>query len=124
MFGFAPRCLLTCENGRKCPDSVVRVDLPCLFAGELPTHIEDGEIAAVLGARRQNTGASLRAANLALRNSLTPEEWGRAGVHAERGRESVRDLAAYSAGTRSQSFRAKRGHLARRLGLCAKTLEE
>jgi len=41
---------------------------------------------------------SLRAANLALWNALTPEEWDRAGIHAERGRESVRDIATYYAG--------------------------
>jgi hypothetical protein len=41
---------------------------------------------------------SLRAANLALWYVLTPEEWDRAGIHAERGRESVRDIATYYAG--------------------------
>ena len=41
---------------------------------------------------------SLRAANLALWHVLTPEEWDRAGIHAERGRESVRDIATYYAG--------------------------
>jgi len=41
---------------------------------------------------------SLRAANLALWRSLRDDEWDRAGIHAERGRESVRDIARYYAG--------------------------
>ena len=41
---------------------------------------------------------ALRAANLALWQVLRPEEWDRAGIHAERGRESVRDIATYYAG--------------------------
>jgi hypothetical protein len=41
---------------------------------------------------------SLRVANLTLWCALTPEEWDRAGIHAERGRESVRDIATYYAG--------------------------
>lgn len=41
---------------------------------------------------------SLRTANLMLWNSLNPEEWDRAGIHAERGRESIRDIAYYYAG--------------------------
>jgi hypothetical protein len=41
---------------------------------------------------------SLRAANLALWQALTPEEWDSAGIHAQRGRESVRDIATYYAG--------------------------
>ena len=40
----------------------------------------------------------LREANLALWRSLTPPEWDLAGVHAERGAESVREIAAYYAG--------------------------
>ena len=40
----------------------------------------------------------LREANLALWRSLTAAEWDRVGVHAERGPESVRDIAAYYAG--------------------------
>ena len=40
----------------------------------------------------------LREANLALWRSLTPSEWDRVGVHAERGPESVREIAAYYAG--------------------------
>jgi hypothetical protein len=40
----------------------------------------------------------LREANLALLRNLRPEEWDRWGAHAERGRESVRDIAAYYAG--------------------------
>lgn len=40
----------------------------------------------------------LREANLALWRRLSAEEWDRSGVHAERGAESVRDIAAYYAG--------------------------
>jgi hypothetical protein len=40
----------------------------------------------------------LRAANLALWQALTPEEWELTGVHAERGIESVRDVALFHAG--------------------------
>lgn len=40
----------------------------------------------------------LRFANLKLLHSLTAEEWDMAGVHAERGIESLRDIAAYFAG--------------------------
>ena len=40
----------------------------------------------------------LRQANLALLRSLDPAEWETFGVHAERGRETVRDTAMYFAG--------------------------
>ena len=40
----------------------------------------------------------LRQANIALLRSLTPEEWNRFGVHAERGVETIRDIAMYYAG--------------------------
>ena len=40
----------------------------------------------------------LRQANLALLRSLRTEEWGLSGVHAERGVESIRDIAMYFAG--------------------------
>jgi hypothetical protein len=40
----------------------------------------------------------LRQANLALLRLLRPEEWDMYGVHAERGKESVRDIAMYYAG--------------------------
>jgi hypothetical protein len=40
----------------------------------------------------------LREMNLALLRQLTPDEWERYGIHAERGRESVRDVARYFAG--------------------------
>jgi hypothetical protein len=40
----------------------------------------------------------LRAANLALFSKLTTAEWAAAGIHAERGRESIRDIARYYAG--------------------------
>ena len=41
---------------------------------------------------------TLRFANLKLLQSLTAEEWNLSGVHAERGIESLRDIAAYFAG--------------------------
>ena len=41
---------------------------------------------------------ALRRANLKLLRSLTAEEWDRSGVHAERGVESLRDIAMYFAG--------------------------
>jgi hypothetical protein len=41
---------------------------------------------------------TLREANLTLLRDLRTEEWERAGWHAERGRESVREIAAYYAG--------------------------
>ena len=40
----------------------------------------------------------LRQANLALLRSLTPAEWDLHGIHAERGAESIRDIAMYYAG--------------------------
>jgi hypothetical protein len=40
----------------------------------------------------------LRQANLTLLHSLSPAEWDMYGVHAERGIESVRDIASYYAG--------------------------
>ena len=40
----------------------------------------------------------LRKANLVLLHSLSPEEWDLFGVHAERGAESIRDIAMYYAG--------------------------
>jgi hypothetical protein len=40
----------------------------------------------------------LRDANLRMLRNLSSEEWGRFGVHAERGRISVRDLALHMAG--------------------------
>jgi hypothetical protein len=40
----------------------------------------------------------LREENLRLLHALRDDEWERFGIHAERGRESVRDIAAYYAG--------------------------
>src|SRR6185369_1167692 len=40
----------------------------------------------------------LRQANLALLRALTPAEWNLQGIHAERGAESIRDIAMYYAG--------------------------
>ena len=40
----------------------------------------------------------LRQVNLSLLHALSPEEWDMYGVHAERGIESVRDIASYYAG--------------------------
>ena len=41
---------------------------------------------------------TLREANLGLWHRLSPAEWERDGVHAERGVESIRDIATYYAG--------------------------
>lgn len=40
----------------------------------------------------------LRGANLALYNSLTPQQWKQHGIHAERGEESLERLASMMAG--------------------------
>lgn len=40
----------------------------------------------------------LRKANLSLFKALTPDQWQLYGVHAERGRESIQDIATYYAG--------------------------
>lgn len=48
---------------------------------------------------------ALRRANLKLLRALTPEEWERSGVHAERGVESLRDIAMYFAGHDINHFR-------------------
>jgi len=47
----------------------------------------------------------LREANLALLRSLTPAEWDLSGIHAERGAESIRDIAMYYAGHDLNHFR-------------------
>jgi hypothetical protein len=48
---------------------------------------------------------SLRFANLNLLRSLTAQEWDMFGVHAERGIESLRDIAMYFAGHDINHFR-------------------
>ena len=48
---------------------------------------------------------SLRLANLQLLQALTPQEFDRYGVHAERGVESLRDIAMYFAGHDINHFR-------------------
>ena len=48
---------------------------------------------------------TLRFANLKLLQSLTAEEWDMFGVHAERGVESLRDIAMYFAGHDINHFR-------------------
>jgi DinB superfamily len=48
---------------------------------------------------------TLRFANLKLLQSLTAEEWDMFGVHAERGVESLRDIARYFAGHDINHFR-------------------
>jgi hypothetical protein len=40
----------------------------------------------------------LRTCNLALLNSLRPEQWDNYGMHSERGKESVRDLVRMISG--------------------------
>jgi hypothetical protein len=47
----------------------------------------------------------LRQANLELLHSLSPEEWDNHGIHAERGVESIRDIAMYFAGHDINHFR-------------------
>jgi len=47
----------------------------------------------------------LRHANLALLRALTPAEWNLYGIHAERGKESIRDIAMYYAGHDLNHFR-------------------
>jgi hypothetical protein len=47
----------------------------------------------------------LRIANLKLLQSLTAQEWDMFGVHAERGIESLRDIAMYFAGHDVNHFR-------------------
>ena len=47
----------------------------------------------------------LRSANLKLLKSLNADEWDRFGVHAERGVESLRDIAMYFAGHDINHFR-------------------
>lgn len=48
---------------------------------------------------------ALRFANLKLLGSLSAQEWDRFGVHAERGVESLRDMATYFAGHDINHFR-------------------
>jgi hypothetical protein len=48
---------------------------------------------------------ALRSANLKFLQSLTDEEWDMFGVHAERGVESLRDIAMYFAGHDINHFR-------------------
>ena len=48
---------------------------------------------------------TLRFANLKLLHSLTAQEWDMFGVHAERGIESLRDIAIYYAGHDINHFR-------------------
>lgn len=58
---------------------------------------------------------TLRLANLKLLQSLTAEEWDMFGVHAERGVESLRDIAMYFAGHDINHFR-QIGSIRRQLG--------
>ena len=48
---------------------------------------------------------TLRSANLKLLQSLSADEWAMSGVHAERGVESIRDIAMYFAGHDINHFR-------------------
>lgn len=48
---------------------------------------------------------TLRWANLKLLRSLTDPEWNQFGIHAERGKESLRDIAMYFAGHDINHFR-------------------
>lgn len=53
----------------------------------------------------------LRAANLQFLSQLTPEQWGSCGVHAERGRMTVRDLAIHMTGHDANHIEQVRGIL-------------
>ncbi len=57
-----------------------------------------GDYASWLPADAMQMFRLLREANLRMLSRLTDEEWNRFGVHAERGRISVRDLAGHMAG--------------------------
>lgn len=57
---------------------------------------------------------ALRSANLKLLHALSPEEWDLFGVHAERGVESLRDIAMYFAGHDLNHFRQIEAILRRR----------
>jgi hypothetical protein len=59
---------------------------------------ETGRYAATDVGRSLGLFRILRGANLALWRRLSRAEWERAGVHAERGVESIRDIATYYAG--------------------------
>jgi hypothetical protein len=59
---------------------------------------QTGRYAATDPSRALALFRALREANLALWERLSPAEWEHAGVHAERGVESIRDIAAYYAG--------------------------
>jgi len=59
---------------------------------------ETGQYAATDPWRALALFRALREANLALWNRLSPAQWELAGVHAERGVESIRDIATYYAG--------------------------
>lgn len=54
---------------------------------------DDTDVEAALGEL-----AAMRSANLRLLAGLTPDEWQRAGLHAERGRETVRQIFILLAG--------------------------
>jgi len=59
---------------------------------------ETGRYAATEPGQALALFRALREANLALLHRLSPAEWERAGIHAERGEESIRDIATYYAG--------------------------
>jgi hypothetical protein len=59
---------------------------------------ETGRYAATDLGRTLALFRALREANLVLWHRLSPAEWECAGVHAERGVESIRDIATYYAG--------------------------
>ena len=67
----------------------------------------DTDVAATLELYRR-----LREENLRQMNALGEAEWNQFGVHAERGRESIRDIAAYYAGHDLNHFRQIEGILA------------
>jgi hypothetical protein len=64
---------------------------------------------------------TLRFANLKLLQSLTAQEWDLFGVHAERGIESLRDIAMYFAGHDINHFRQIE-LIRRRLGMATRAV--
>jgi hypothetical protein len=59
---------------------------------------ETGRYNSIDLAASLNLFRTLREANLSLFKLLSAEEWSRFGLHAERGKETLRDIARYYAG--------------------------
>ncbi len=59
----------------------------------------------------------LRRRTLRLHAHLSPDQWDRAGIHAERGRETVREIVAIVAG-HDLAHRRQVARIRERLGAC------